>query len=82
MDRFATFLSGELGRPVNNETGLEVLYSFKLEWEPDLESENPDSPAGASLVTALKEQSGLRLAPKRGPVQVYVIEKITRLSDN
>jgi len=88
MNRLSTFLSSALGRPVNNETGLEGLYSFKLEWEPDLESrpstspDNPGGPTGASLVTALKEQLGLRLIPKRGPVQVYVIERINHPSGN
>ncbi len=88
IDRLATFLSSQLGRPVNNETGLEGLYSFELEWEPDVGSrastpaDNPGGPTGASLVTALKEQLGLRLIPKRGPVPVYVVEKIEKPGEN
>ena len=31
-----------------------------------------------SILTALTEQLGLRLEPRRGPVQVYVIEKIEK----
>ena len=75
------FLARELGRPVNDETGLNGVYDFKLEWNPQTESGDvaPDAP---SLFTALTEQLGLRLESKKGPAQVYVIEKIERPSDN
>jgi len=35
-----------------------------------------------SLFTALPEQLGLKLESTKGPVQVYVIEKIERPSEN
>jgi uncharacterized protein (TIGR03435 family) len=81
------FLARDLGRPVNDETGLGDLYDFKLDWDPQMEFS--DSVPGAlsasmrgSIFGALNEQLGLRLEPKKGPVQVYVIEKIERPSDN
>jgi uncharacterized protein (TIGR03435 family) len=89
IDRLPPFLEQELGRPVVDQTGLKGLFNFTLEWDQSLESAgaNPsdhrsDSAAGLSLVTALREQLGLRLESKKGPVQVYVVEKIERPSEN
>jgi uncharacterized protein (TIGR03435 family) len=82
------FLARNLGRPVNDETGLSGFYDFKLEWDPQAESAaaSPETPSNASsrpsLFTALTEQLGLRLQSKKGQAQVYVIEKIERPSDN
>jgi bla regulator protein blaR1 len=83
----ADYLSGELGRPVTNETGLDGPFDFKLEWTPDSAAQpSPDEPVsatgGPSLVTALTEQLGLRLESRRGPVPVYVIEKIEKPGEN
>jgi uncharacterized protein (TIGR03435 family) len=81
-------LSRELGRPVNDETGLGGLYDFELNWTHEVrrgfEAPNGQSnpTEGASVFTALTEQLGLRLESKKGPVQVYVIERIERPSDN
>jgi bla regulator protein blaR1 len=84
MARLATFLSGELGRPVNDETGLDGQYDFKLEWTPDPapSDKSNNAPLGRSIFTALADQLGLRLESKKGPVQVYVIEKIEHPSEN
>jgi bla regulator protein BlaR1 len=76
-----TFLSRDLGRPVNDETGLNGIYDFKLDWTPQT-GPSDAAPEGPSLFTALTEQLGLRLESKRGPAQVYVIEKIERPSEN
>jgi uncharacterized protein (TIGR03435 family) len=82
------FLERELGRPVNDETGLSAFYDFKLEWDPESESVAP-APAQPgitssrpSLFTALTEQLGLRLESKKARAQVYVIERIEHPSDN
>ena len=80
----ANFLSFEMARPVVDETGLRGLYDFKLDWNPDLDmpevqgNPSPDE----SIFTALTSQLGLRLESKRGPVQVYVVEKIERPTEN
>jgi uncharacterized protein (TIGR03435 family) len=81
-------LSVIVGRPVSNETGLDGLYNFKLEWTRDLPAQppSPDGPVnatgGPSIFTALTEQLGLRLESRRGPVPVYVIEKIEKPGEN
>jgi uncharacterized protein (TIGR03435 family) len=87
MKMLADQLSLILGRPVSNETGLDGLYDFKLEWVPDSAPTGPANERaatsdGPSIFTALSEQLGLRLESRKGPVPVYVIEKIEKPRDN
>jgi bla regulator protein blaR1 len=71
-------LSLLLDRPVHDETGLTGEYDFKVDWAPDSDA----SGTGPSIFTALTEQLGLRLESAKGPVQVYVIEKVEQPSEN
>jgi uncharacterized protein (TIGR03435 family) len=84
MKMLADSLASLLGRFVRDETGLDGAYDFKLEFSLDM-SDQP-APAGdsgrVSIFTALTEQAGLRLEAKKGPVPVYVIEKIEKPSEN
>jgi uncharacterized protein (TIGR03435 family) len=87
MKMLADQLSITLGRPVSDETGLAGLYNFELKWTPDSPAPpSPDGPAGAaggpSIFTALTEQFGLRLESRKGPVPVFVIEKIEKPGEN
>jgi bla regulator protein blaR1 len=82
-------LSSILERPVTDETGLSGQYNFKLTWNPQLMSlsEGPatgagSSATGASLFSALTDQLGLKIESKKGPVTVYMIEKIQKPSQN
>jgi uncharacterized protein (TIGR03435 family) len=79
VDILAKMLSGEFRRPVYNETGLTGQYDFKLDWTPDSDA-SPDAAAGS--IFGAVDQLGLRLESKKGPVQVYVIEKIERPTEN
>lgn len=72
-------LSSMLDRPVVNETGLDGIYDFKLDWTPDT---NDNAAGGPSIFTAVSEQLGLRLEGKKAPAPVYVIEKIDKPGDN
>ena len=94
MKMLADSLSTLLGRSVHNETGLEGAYDFKLEFAPDSAIQvpgpnaRPDEPPPVndtgrmSIFTALVEQLGLRLESRRGPVPVFVIEKLERPTEN
>jgi uncharacterized protein (TIGR03435 family) len=68
------------GRPVQDKTGLKGLYDFQLQFVPDTLSAGTDS--GPSLFTALEEQLGLKLEPGRGPVEVLVVDRIQKPSEN
>jgi len=75
-------LSSLLGRPVINETGLEGPFDFNLQWTPDAQLATPGENAGASIFAAIQEQLGLKLESKKGPVSVFVVEKIEKPSEN
>jgi uncharacterized protein (TIGR03435 family) len=71
------------GRIVIDETGLKGRFDFTLKWPPDstmgAAPPGPDSGAQSdssapSLLTALREQLGLKLETKKEPVDVIVID--------
>ena len=77
MQGLATLLSRFERETVVDMTGLPGLFELKLEWTPD------DGPPllvdgvavdGPSLPTALREQLGLRLEPRKGPLDVLVVD--------
>ena len=78
MELLASYVGNRLGRIVVDNTGLGESYDFSLEWAPD---ETSDSSL-PSLVTALRDQLGLRLEPQKRPVEVLVIDSIARPSEN
>jgi uncharacterized protein (TIGR03435 family) len=76
---FASALSGKLGRSVVDRTGLKGFYDFLLTWTPDeAQAEAP----GASLFTAIQEQLGLKLESTKGPVEILVVDRAERPSEN
>lgn len=77
VSMLAQSLSRMLNRPVRDEAHIDGDFDFKLDWAPDSEPA-----AGPSIFTALNDQLGLRLESTKGPVQVYVVEKVERPSEN
>jgi bla regulator protein blaR1 len=83
-------LSQSLGRIVHDKTGLAGSYDFKLEWTPEGQPLGPkdgDTPSsidssGPTLFTALQEQLGLKLESTKGPVEVLVIERVEKPTEN
>jgi len=71
MGQLADLLSGATDRVVLDETGLSAVYSFNLHFAPN--DSTTDIP---SLFTALQEQLGLRLLPKKDLVNVVTISQI------
>jgi uncharacterized protein (TIGR03435 family) len=78
-----------LDRPVLDKTGLSGKYDFDLEWTPDETQFGGQGPPGApeiplkpDLFAALQQQLGLRLEAAKGPVEVLVIERVERPSEN
>jgi uncharacterized protein (TIGR03435 family) len=72
MTKLADLLSGQVGRPVVDMTGLAGNYSFVVYFTP----EGPSSADGSepSIFGALQEQLGLRLEARKGPVELLVID--------
>ena len=77
---FVEILSTPLGRMVIDQTGLRGTYDINLRWSA--EGSDADGTPGPSLSTALQEQLGLRLESARGPVEVLVIERVSKPSEN
>lgn len=86
-------LSRLLGRTVVDKTGLPGNFDINLEWTPDDSQSSqflpPDAPrpapsnaAGPSIFTALQEQLGLKLESQKGPVDVLIIERAEKPSEN
>lgn len=93
MDMLAMQLSNQLGRTVIDKTGLKGGYDITLEWTPDQAvsvagpgdgggENHPASDTGPSLFTALQEQLGLKLESQKGPVDILVIDRLERPSEN
>jgi uncharacterized protein (TIGR03435 family) len=84
-------LARMLGRTVIDKTGLTGKYDISAEWAPDEALMLPSSPDGArpvsdgsgpSIFTALQEQLGLKLESQKGPVEVFVVERAEKPSEN
>ena len=85
--RFAGGLVSEVQRTVVDKTGLTGAWNFELLYTPDrpvslngaIVQPNPDAP---SLFTAVQEQLGLKLESSRGPVDVLVIDRVNRPTED
>jgi uncharacterized protein (TIGR03435 family) len=69
-------LSGRVGRPVEDRTGIEGEFDFDLEFAPDVNADGP------SIFTSLEEQLGVRLESTRGPTKVLRIVRIERPTED
>jgi uncharacterized protein (TIGR03435 family) len=75
-----------LGSPVQDMTGLSGYYEFNLTWTPedkllagaDNTSTAPED-RPPSIFTALQEQLGLRLEPRKFPTEIVVVDHIERV---
>jgi uncharacterized protein (TIGR03435 family) len=74
-----------VGRPVVDQTELSGTFDFAFEWTPQhngpgVESQTDDS--GPTFLEALKDQLGLKLESKTGPVDVIVVDHVEQPSPN
>jgi uncharacterized protein (TIGR03435 family) len=83
--------SAVMDRPVVDQTGLTAHYDFQLTWTPDETQfgglrppappeDNPNAPP--DLFTAMQEQLGLKMQVAKAPVDVLVIERAGKPSEN
>jgi uncharacterized protein (TIGR03435 family) len=97
VEQLVHILAQQLGRTVQDKTGLTGNYTYQLQWTPDdappptarnanstssAGDPTPPDAIGPSLFTALQEQLGLKLESTKGPVDVVVIDHIETPSAN
>jgi uncharacterized protein (TIGR03435 family) len=71
MGDFADLMSGQLGKPVIDATGLNGKYDFDVWWSVDLDSPSTtDAPTPEGAIRSL----GLKLEPRKGPVEFLVVD--------
>lgn len=81
-----------LDRPVVDQTGLQGKFDFTLKWTPDetqfggqlgqLPAPSDKTDAPPDLFTAIQQQLGLKFEPAKIPVDVLVIDKVEKPSEN
>lgn len=72
-------LSTEAQNMAVDETQMPGAYDFSLSWSREGQPDAADSP---DIFTALKEQLGLQLVPKKIPETVLVVDEIHRPTPN
>jgi uncharacterized protein (TIGR03435 family) len=89
LSEFGFALSSRLGRPVVDQTGLTGTWDLTLTFAADSTQipagtlapdapppvSNPDAPP---LATALQEQLGIRLVSTTAPVEMLVVDRVSR----
>jgi uncharacterized protein (TIGR03435 family) len=85
MSAVANALSswGNLGRPVEDKTGLSGRWDFVLDYTPDPRPKyaTVDS-GGPTFEQALQKQLGLKLESQKGPVDFIVVDHVEKVSEN
>jgi uncharacterized protein (TIGR03435 family) len=67
------------GRPVVDKTGLDGDYLIVLTYVPFGSTNNDSSDPGADIISAVRDQLGLRLESQRGLVEVLKIESVDKV---
>ena len=90
MDTLVKMVQQYLERPLIDRTALSGLYDVELQF--DMASGAPTTNTGTapaasepgigSIFTALQEQLGLKLESARGPVEVLVIDAVSKPTEN
>jgi uncharacterized protein (TIGR03435 family) len=91
MSQFVRMLSDQLSKPVTDSTGLTGKYDFILSWRnenmvgpmgppmPQSLDSTVDVEALPTLLAAVQEQLGLKLEPKKGNVDLVVIDHVEKV---
>jgi uncharacterized protein (TIGR03435 family) len=93
---FASVMQAQfMDLPVVDQSGLgDVRYTFVVKWTPDPSQstafggalppapDTPDADAPPDLFTAMQQQLGLQMKTTKTPVDVMVIDKVSKPSEN
>ncbi len=89
MHMLCAVLTNWLRQPVMDQTGLTGNYDYVLKYAADPgESSlfpaetNPSDASGPSVYTALQEQLGLKLESRKGSLEVIVIDRVAKPTEN
>ena len=83
MPMFVQLLTGQAGRVVADQTGLDGYYALTLNYAPQPARGADNAPGDRpSLFTALSEQLGLKLEAQRSPVEMLVLDRIERPTED
>ena len=91
LDQFANAVSDWVGQPVLNQTGLDGKYDLRVEWTPDQPAATTDSTgapvndsanSGPTIFTALQQQLGLSLVPRKNQALCKVVNRVQLPSEN
>ena len=87
MSQLAPRLAPYAGRPVVNRTNLAGEFDFDLAYTPERPpvlngATLPPTADGESLFTAIREQLGLALDADRAPLEVLVVDRAERPTEN
>jgi bla regulator protein blaR1 len=81
--------NGQPLRPIVDKTGLTGKYDIQVTWMPEgitaeqLQSiPKEERPEDVTMFQAFEKQAGLKLEATKGPIQVVVVDRIERPSEN
>lgn len=81
-------LSRLLGRTVIDKTGLKRNFDISIEWSPDEmlamqpANQGPVDNIGPSIFAVFRQDLGLDFKAEKGPVEILVIQRAEKPSDN
>ena len=76
---------------IEDKTGRNGRFDFTLDYTPEIfrggkapeqSTEQPIDPNGISIFTAVQEQLGLKLESSKGPVEVLVVDSVSKPTEN
>lgn len=76
MGDFADLMSGQVGKPVIDATGLKGKFDFDVWWSVDLDTQ---SATGAPTPEAAIRSLGLKLEPRKEPVEFIVVDHAEKM---
>jgi uncharacterized protein (TIGR03435 family) len=87
LKQFAGELTYMMERTVVDKTGITGLFDIRVEWTPEHFGPEPGTEvkpdeANATLFTAIQEQLGLKLVSEKAPVEMLIVERVSRPGAN
>jgi uncharacterized protein (TIGR03435 family) len=83
MKSFAEFVSWYADLPVVDMTSINGSYDVNLKWTVERrQPDAADSMVGTTLDIALQEQLGLKLERRKAPIDVLIIDRVEKPTEN